>query len=592
MNRNNAQEKFNQLRRQAEELLESRGFNKTSVEFKDPLKLIHELQTFQIELELQNEELIRSQQELMKSQTEYTQLYDFSPAGYVSLNLKGLVLNANLTLADMLLTERGSLMSQSLSAHIVFEDQDIFYRHLQELFKSKDRQLCELRMKKKDGQFFDVQLESIALLDENEKHVQYRTVVTDICARKQAEEKLQQFKSIVSNSTDLMALIDADFIFLAVNNAYLKAWAKTADEVIGHSVDEFFDEDTFKKLIRPNAEKSMAGKDVHFSEWIEFDSGNSRYMDVQYSPYISPDKKTRGFVVNARDITAIKQYEVLLEHSWLQLETILNNINSSIYITDLKSNKVLFVNKFLKQHYEEDLIGKVCWQSLNENQDGPCEFCTKWKLMEADGNISEPFVSEIYNQKRNKWYELNNSAIPWVDGNLVHLGISTDITERKELEQKQKRIKFILEEKVRKRTAELEDMNAALKVLLKKREEDRNEIEAKIFANYKFSISPLIDNLRKKSSQASDRDMISILESELKNIISPFSRVLSNQMVNLTPMEIHIANFIKLGKSNKEISALLNSSVHTIARHRENIRRKTGLKNKKTNLRSFLLTLQ
>ncbi len=73
---------------------------------------------------------------------------------------------------------------------------------------------------------------------------------------------------------------------------------------------------------------------------------------------------------------------------------------------------------------------------------------------------------------------------------------------------------------------------------------------------------------------------------------SPFSKKLSDKMVNLTPKEIHIANLIKSGKSNKEISELLNSSIHTIASHRENIRKKTGLKNRKVNLRSFLSTLE
>ena len=63
-------------------------------------------------------------------------------------------------------------------------------------------------------------------------------------------------------------------------------------------------------------------------------------------------------------------------------------------------------------------------------------------------------------------------------------------------------------------------------------------------------------------------------------------------MVNLTPKEINIANLVKFGKTNKEISEIMHSSIHTISRHRENIRKKTGLKNKKVNLRSFLSTLE
>ena len=99
------QGKFNQLRRQAEELIRGKAFTSPVVD-EDPIKLIHELQTYQIELELQNEELKRSQQDLMETQVKYTRLYDFSPVGYLSLSLKGVVLNANLTVAEMLSTER------------------------------------------------------------------------------------------------------------------------------------------------------------------------------------------------------------------------------------------------------------------------------------------------------------------------------------------------------------------------------------------------------------------------------------------------------------------------------------------------------
>ena len=163
----------------------------------------------------------------------------------------------------------------------------------------------------------------------------------------------------------------------------------------------------------------------------------------------------------------------------------------------------------------------------------------------------------------------------------------------------QKKEKNLLELRVRQRTKEIEDktqsleeVNTALRVLLKKREEDKDEIGEKIFAHHKLILAPIIQNLKKSLTLESQKNMMDILESELKNIISPFSKQLSDKMVNLTPREIYVADLIKFGKSNKEISEILNSSIHTISRHRENIRKKTGLKNKKINFRSFLSTLE
>lgn len=588
----NAQQKFNQLRRQAEELVRVKNSFSPAVDMDDPMKLIHELQTYHMELELQNDELKRSQQELMKAQDKYRQLYDFLPVGYVSLNLKGMILDVNLTLADMLSIERVHLTNNPLSAYIVFEDQDIYYRHLQELSKSTQGHICELRMKTEQGRVFHVQLESSVILDKNENHMQYRTVVIDICERKVAEEKLQQFKSIVSCSNDLMALIDANFVCLTANPSLLGAFKKTSDEIIGHSISEFFDDDFFKKTIKPKAKKCMAGHELRFSSWFEFPATGQRHLDVEYSPFYGEDKKIKGFVVNARDNTDLKKAQTLIETAKLQLETVLNNIDLSVYITDMKTNRILFMNKHLKRYYKEDLTGKLCWQSLHINQDGPCKFCTNGKLINTDGSPKEPFVSELYNQKKDKWYAKSDSAIPWIDGNLVHIAITTDITGQKKRQEKQMRIKTILEDKVRKRTAELEDMNAALKVLLKKRDEDQDEMEDKIFANHKLILSPIIANLKKNLSRESNLKIIELLELELKNIMSPFSKKLSDQMINLTPTEIHVADLIKIGKSSKEISSMLDSSIHTIARHRENIRKKMGIKNKKTNLRSYLLTFQ
>jgi PAS domain S-box-containing protein len=182
--------KFHELRKQAETLLAAKEKTQGKDFDGDPLKLIHELQTFQIEVELQNEELRLSQKELMESQNSYAELYDFAPVGYLIVSKKGLIQKVNLTLADMLSMERAYLINQPLSACIVPEDQDIYYKCRQKLKDSGTRQLCELRMQKKDGTFFYAQLESSAILDKCGDLEQHRTVVVDISERKRTEEEL------------------------------------------------------------------------------------------------------------------------------------------------------------------------------------------------------------------------------------------------------------------------------------------------------------------------------------------------------------------------------------------------------------------
>ncbi|MCX5855578.1 MAG: LuxR C-terminal-related transcriptional regulator, partial [Deltaproteobacteria bacterium] len=165
--------------------------------------------------------------------------------------------------------------------------------------------------------------------------------------------------------------------------------------------------------------------------------------------------------------------------------------------------------------------------------------------------------------------------------------IYQDITDRKRAEETLKKRERELEIKSR----NLEELNTALKVLLKQRGDDKDELEEKVVANVKQLAMPYIEKLKKSHLKDKETDYVNILESNLINIISPFSNKLSSKYINLTPKEIQIANLIKEGKTSKEIAELLNISPGTVEFHRENIRSKLNLKNKKGNLISYLTAL-
>jgi len=165
--------------------------------------------------------------------------------------------------------------------------------------------------------------------------------------------------------------------------------------------------------------------------------------------------------------------------------------------------------------------------------------------------------------------------------------LQAEITERKRAEQALKERGKELEIK----TSNLEELNTALRVLLKRRDEDKTEIEEKVMSNMRELVSPYLEELKKSRMDERQKAYIGILESNLKNIISPFSRTLSSKYLNLTPTEIQVAGLVKEGKTTKEIAELLNKSTRAIEFHRNNIRNKLGLKNNKSNLRSYLLSL-
>ena len=122
-------------------------------------RLLHELRVHQIELELQYDELRRTQAELEVARARYFDLYDQAPVGYIQLSEKGLVLEANLTAAGLLGVERSALVKQPLSRFIVPEDQAIYYQYDHHFFNTGAPQSCELRLAHAGGALFWAQLE-------------------------------------------------------------------------------------------------------------------------------------------------------------------------------------------------------------------------------------------------------------------------------------------------------------------------------------------------------------------------------------------------------------------------------------------------
>ncbi|MBT6230895.1 MAG: PAS domain-containing protein, partial [Candidatus Scalindua sp.] len=133
------QKRLSALRKIAEKRLNSENMPIEKLSEADVRKLAHELQVHQIELEMQNEELRKSQQELEDSRDKYSRLYDFAPIGYFTISDDGVIMEANLTGAKMLGVERSHLINKPLCVFIVKDDQDNYYRHRRKTCKVKER---------------------------------------------------------------------------------------------------------------------------------------------------------------------------------------------------------------------------------------------------------------------------------------------------------------------------------------------------------------------------------------------------------------------------------------------------------------------
>ena len=172
-----------ELRRRAELRLSGQPTKPSSQQSRaDNERHLHELEVHQIELEMQNEELLQAREKMEALLEKYTDLYDFAPVGYVTLDPQGIILEASLTLASLLGIARSALITRRFGLFVSWDDLAAFSSFLQKAFESKVKQGCEVTLQA-EGRPIEVALEAIAF----ESRQSCRVAVTDITERKRTE---------------------------------------------------------------------------------------------------------------------------------------------------------------------------------------------------------------------------------------------------------------------------------------------------------------------------------------------------------------------------------------------------------------------
>jgi len=186
-------DRLSSLRRKAEEKLRTQLERLQKLSARDIHELVHDLGTHQIELEMQNEELRKTRDELESSRNKYVELYEFAPVGYFIIDVHGLIEGANLTGAQLLGIERGLLLKRPFIGFIAeTADRDIFAKHRKEVFQSQGTLTCEIRLKRKDGAVISAQLQSTTMENRDGKAGYIRTTIIDVTDRKRAEDALKK----------------------------------------------------------------------------------------------------------------------------------------------------------------------------------------------------------------------------------------------------------------------------------------------------------------------------------------------------------------------------------------------------------------
>jgi PAS domain S-box-containing protein len=434
--------------------------------------------------------------------------------------------------------------------------------------------------------------------DTNELHLRIKK-----CLEKaEIEEELQMHHKIVAATSDKLAMVASDYRHMIVNPAYAETFKPLQENIGNNKLAELFGPDFFETEMAPYLEKCFGGEGCEHRTFFSVPGNGPRFLCFSYEPCRDRAGQVSSAIINIRDITDYNQMVEDLQKSRNRLRLALDISSDGVWDRNLTTGEVYYGENWAK------LLG----YTLQEVNDQRLRFTEL--LHPEDKERVLTLVRDHFENKTDRYLaefrlRTKNGEWQWIlaRGKVVKrdaagqplrfIGTHTDISTQKQAQTDLLALNESLEEIVEKRTNQLdkktrnlEEMNAALSVLLKKREQDKIALEEQMVTNVKVLVSPYLEKIKRSTLSDGQKTWLDIMETNLNNVVSPFLSRLSTRNLCFTPTEIQIANFIKDGKSSKEIAQIMNLSPETISNHRKHIRKKSGITNQKTNLRTILDT--
>jgi PAS domain S-box-containing protein len=264
---------------------------------------------------------------------------------------------------------------------------------------------------------------------------------------KNARQSLQNQNALLNALLDtfpyLVWLKDLDGRFQTVNAVFAESCGRgQVEKVLGRTDFDVWPRALAESYVADDRRVIACGQRKMVEELIA-DQGVTKWFETYKSPIRDSAGRIIGTAGFAHDITERKLAEEELQRSRLQFITVLDSVDAFVYVADMQTYELLFVNRKIRNLISDAREGALCWQTFQQAQDGPCPFCTNHRLLKTDGQPAEPYTWEFYNPRAQRWMLCRDRAIQWLDGRPVRLEIATDITERKVMEEELRdRIEF------------------------------------------------------------------------------------------------------------------------------------------------------
>lgn len=423
--------KLNKLREDAENILKNNLNYQTDVPLNEFNKIIHDLKVYQIELELQNEELRNTQKLLEDSRNNYAQLYNEAPAGYVTLNESAMILQANQTFARMVNRNSSAINNLSFTEFIDDDDIHVFISRFNAFFKKPEGKSMELKILKQNGKAFNARITANIINNESDK-VKLLLIITDITEQKNAKDLIIETQH---NYENFFNTID-DFLFVLDEEGNILYSNSTAQSRLEYSENELIEKHVLN--LHPEERRAEASKIVQ-----EMLSGYNTFCPI---PLITKSGKlipvetkiNKGFWNGKAVLFGVSKDITQLKLSEEKFSKVFYLNPSACGLSDLTNHQYIEVNDAfynLLGFNKNEVIGKTGYEL------GILEYSAAEKILEtADSN------GKIENQPLNlkaKNGDIKSVLISaeniYIQDKRYRFTVLNDITELRKIESELKK---------------------------------------------------------------------------------------------------------------------------------------------------------
>jgi PAS domain S-box-containing protein len=432
----------------------------------------------------------------------------------------------------------------------------------------------------------------------NEENTPCRLVFSsrDITVRKNFETALlkseERFRSLIENAPVGISIIrDRNLLFFSREGMRIWGYEDPA-EILGRSMEILFSPNCRTEILEIY-NKRMKGLPVPSSyETVGVRKDGTEFpfhIDVAFI-HLADGLAT---ICYYRDLSEKKRAENALLEREEQLRFTLQGSRDGFFDWNIETDYLVYSSGYtetLGYRVDEFEPHYRMWDSLLHPEDKPSVLSTLQSHLDGKTDF---YASEHRLRMKSGEYKwvFARGKVTNRDHNGKPLrmnGSHHDISERKRLEFELRSSRAELEARVAERTIDLQESNTAMKVLLKQQEIARSEIESSIVANIRGTVQPHVNKLKRTGMNKNQMAVVNMLEEDISGILSPFLKHLQIQYPGFTPKEIQIANFVRNGKTSKDIAAQLHLSVRTVDLFRYRIRKKLNITNKSVNLEAHL----